>query len=78
MMKRCRHEYKDEDVGHGFCVVLEGKGASSRDLRAYVPALWRQQVGRRAPDISDLEFSIRCDRELFRAIQTGITELPTY
>ncbi len=24
------HEYKDEDVGRGFCVVLEGKGKSER------------------------------------------------
>jgi len=33
MMKRC---YKDEDVGRGLCVVLEGKGKSERVLPTFL------------------------------------------
>jgi len=60
MMKRC---YKDEDVGRGFCVVLEEK-ERRRVTCGLMFSLSGQRVGTRAPDISDLEFSIRCDREL--------------
>jgi len=30
------HEYKDEDVGRGFCVVLEGKEKSERVLPTFL------------------------------------------
>ena len=48
--------YKDEDVGRGFCVVLEEK--ERRPVICELMLSLSGQHGTRAPDISELERSM--------------------